>query len=620
MFVIGTAGHVDHGKSTLVRALTGIDPDRLQEEKDRGMTIDLGFAWLKLPSGREVSIVDVPGHERFIKNMLAGVGGIDLALLVVAADESVMPQTREHLAILDLLQVRSGLVAVTKRDLVDEEWLELVISEVEETLKPTTLKNAPIVAVSSNSGEGLPLLLATMDQLLEQTTERQDRGRPRLPIDRVFTISGFGTVVTGTLLDGRLAAAQEVEILPGGLRSRVRGVQTHRHKVEFAEPGSRTAVNLTGLATTELSRGDVLTTPGWLRPTTAVDVHLRAVADLAKPIAHNSRVTFHSGAAEVPGRVRLLDAQELLPGASSWAQIKLSAPVAIVKGDYFVIRSSDATLGGGVAVEPAAKRHRRFHEATLDRLETLEQGTPEEVLIQTLSQIEPAEQRALLEHAGLEASIAAGGLRNALAAGDVIALGAASAQPNTYLITRGGWSALSDRTRTIAAAYHAQFPLRSGLPKEELKSRLKLAGRLFNEAFARFLAEGTLLENGGVHLPHFQVQLAPRQQAEAGAFLEALRSNPFSPPTDVLPEPELLNALVEQGKAVRVADGVFFDAAAYGEMVERVRAHLVEHGKITVAEVRDIFNTSRKYALALMEHLDEIKITRRMGDERVLRT
>ncbi|HEX2171721.1 MAG TPA: selenocysteine-specific translation elongation factor [Dehalococcoidia bacterium] len=376
MFVIGTAGHIDHGKSTLVQALTGIDPDRLREEKARGMTIDLGFAWLKLPSGREVSVVDVPGHERFIKNMLAGVGGIDLAVLVIAADEGVMPQTSEHLAILDLLQVRSGVVAITKSDLVDADWLGLVTADVEEAIAGTTLAQAPIVPVSAITGAGLPELKQAIDALLETTPQRQDLGRPRLPIDRVFTIAGFGTVVTGTLTDGILTVGQEVEILPDGRRTRIRGLQTHKHKVERVEPGSRVAANLVGVSTEELHRGNVLTRPGWLRPSQAADVHLRVINWLDRSVGHNLNVTFHSGANEVPAKLRLLDQDEVLPGDSGWAQVRFAEPIPLVKGDYFIIRSPEQTLAGGQIVEPHAKRHRRFHSGTIDRLVTLEAGTP----------------------------------------------------------------------------------------------------------------------------------------------------------------------------------------------------------------------------------------------------
>jgi len=307
MFVLGTAGHIDHGKSVLVQALTGIDPDRLREEKERGMTIDLGFAWLKLPSGREVGIVDVPGHERFIKNMLAGVGGIDLALLIVAANEGVMPQTKEHLAILDLLGVKRGTVVITKKDLVDEEWLSLVTMEVEELIKPTTLSEAPIVTISALTGEGLPSLISAIDELLSSTEPRRDIGRPRLSIDRVFTISGSGTVVTGTLIDGSLSRGQEVEILPPSLKTRLRGLQTHKARIDTASPGSRVATNLTGVATLQLKRGDVLTNPGWLVPTTMLDAKLRLLPYLRRPLRHNATVSFHTGTAEAMAKVRMLD-------------------------------------------------------------------------------------------------------------------------------------------------------------------------------------------------------------------------------------------------------------------------------------------------------------------------
>jgi len=326
MSCIGTAGHIDHGKSTLVKALTGIDPDRLAEEKERGMTIDLGFAWLKLPGGREVSIVDVPGHESFIKNMLAGVGGIDAALLVIAADEGIMPQTREHLAILDLLRVQRGIVVLTKADLVDEEWLELVREEVAEYLLPTTLAHAPIVPVSAYTMQGIPDLLAQLEQMLATSQERQNIARPRLPVDRVFTLTGFGTIVTGTLLDGNFKMGQEVEILPQGLKTRIRGLQTHQHKMEIAQPGSRVAINLANVSRTDLSRGDVVALPGQLRPTMLIDAHIQLLADAPRPLTHNTLVDLYSGSQEVPARVRLLDVEELQPGKSAWVQLRLSRP------------------------------------------------------------------------------------------------------------------------------------------------------------------------------------------------------------------------------------------------------------------------------------------------------
>ena len=301
MYVIGTAGHVDHGKSLLVEALTGIDPDRLREEKERGMTIDLGFAWLTLPSGRQVSIVDVPGHERFIKNMLAGAGGVDLALLVIAADEGVMPQTREHLAILDLLRVRSGVIAITKRDLVEPDFLEIVSTDALELVEGTTLAGSPLVACSTVTGEGLDELRRVLDEQLEATPPKRDIGRPRLPVDRSFTIQGFGTVVTGTLIDGAFEVGQEVEIVPaaaiGGatLRARIRGLQNHREQIERALPGRRTAANLAGIAKDDVRRGQVLVLPGSVVPATAIDVRLRALAHLKRPLRHNAELTLHTG-------------------------------------------------------------------------------------------------------------------------------------------------------------------------------------------------------------------------------------------------------------------------------------------------------------------------------------
>src|SRR6266849_1327717 len=336
MSCIGTAGHIDHGKSTLVKALTGIDPDRLAEEKERGMTIDLGFAWLKLPGGREVSIVDVPGHESFIKNMLAGVGGIDAALLVVAADEGVMPQTREHLAILDLLQVPRGVVALTKSDLVDAEWLELVQEEIAELLRPTTLAGANIVAVSAYSGQGLPELLAELERVLDESLSRKNIARPRLPIDRVFSLTGFGTVVTGTLLDGIFKVGQEVEILPQGLKTRVRNLQMHKQQIEVAQPGSRIAINLPNIACADLARGNVVGLPSQLYTTLLCDARISLLADAARPLVHNTMVDFYCGSQEIPARVRLLDVEELQPGNHAWVQLRLSRPAVVVRHDRFI--------------------------------------------------------------------------------------------------------------------------------------------------------------------------------------------------------------------------------------------------------------------------------------------
>ncbi len=620
MHVIGTAGHVDHGKSTLVEALTGIDPDRLREEKERGMTIDLGFAWLELPSGNETSIVDVPGHERFVNNMLAGVGGIDLALLVVAADESVMPQTREHLAILDLLRIERGLVAVTKKDLVDEDWLSLVVADVEDLLKGTTLEGSPVVTVSATTRDGLPELVGTIDRLLQEAGPRKDLGRPRLPIDRAFTMSGFGTVVTGTLIDGRLEAGQEVELVLGGTATRVRGLQTHRRKLEEATPGSRVAVNLSGVSPDRINRGEVLTVPGWLRPSSAMDVRLSVIPDAPRPVRHNMFVTVHTGSSEVLAQVRLLEGDRAEVGETTWAQLKLSEPLAIMKGDYFVIRSNRATLGGGNIVDPRPRRHRRRHAPILERLAVMEMGSEREILLKSIELSEPGEFRALVNRANLDPADAGAELEAMVSEGAAVALGKKKIGPGVLLYTAAGWAAVSDRARKALEDYYREHPLRKGEPKEEFRSRMGMTPSVFNAVFARLQEEGVAVEDGTmVRLPDRERKLTGAQQEAADAYLARLEAGRFSPPTDAEIGPEILNLLADDGQVVKVSENVVFSASVYQEMVERIRTHIAERGEITVAEVRDLFDTSRKYALALMDHLDHQRITRRVGDARVLR-
>jgi selenocysteine-specific elongation factor len=427
MHVIGTAGHVDHGKSTLVEALTGSHPDRLKEEREREMTIDLGFAWFTLSTGEPISVIDVPGHEDFIKNMLAGVGGIDAALLVVAADEGVMPQTREHLSILHLLHITRGVVALTKVDMVDDEdWLELVTADVAETLEATSLAGAPIVPVSARKGTGLKELLQTLAQVLEETPTRRDLDRARLPVDRAFSIQGFGTVVTGTLSDGRLRVGDEVEILPGGERVRIRGLQTHKQKVETAVPGSRVAVNLGGVSVEDLRRGDVVARPGWLRPTRMIDVQLYLLPDAPRALRHNMVMSFYTGASEFQANIRLLGIQALEPGQTGWAQLVLDGPAVVAKHDRFILRqpSPSLTVGGGVIIDAhPARRHRRFRPEVVKRLETLAHGTPDEIMLAALQRVEPAEARAVIKGSTLGDGAAAA-LASLLADGTVVALGA----------------------------------------------------------------------------------------------------------------------------------------------------------------------------------------------------
>jgi selenocysteine-specific elongation factor len=615
MFVLGTAGHIDHGKSLLVQALTGIDPDRLREEKERGMTIELGFAWLKLPSGREIGIVDVPGHERFVKNMLAGVGGIDLALLVVAANEGVMPQTREHLAILDLIGVKRGVVAITKKDLVDEDMLSLVKMDVEEIISGTTIAGAPVIAVSSVTKEGLPELLQVIDAQLDKTEPRKDTGRPRLPIDRIFTIAGAGTVVTGTLIDGSLNVGEEVEIVPSGLKSRIRGLQTHKEKVTSSSPGTRTAVNLVGINTTEISRGDVVTTPGWLKPTALVTVELKLIGYLKRPLPHAAEVSFHTLAAETMAKVRLLEGDDLKPGETTLAQFTLEKPLAILKGDRYIIRSPMETLGGGGIIDARAKRLRRFRPEVIENLKKRASGAGDEAVLALLETRQPLDLTALTAQSNLLLEEALSAVESLALEGRLKIIGEAEKR---LLFTAKGWQALTEKVASALAEYHRKYPLRPGMPKAELTTRIKL-GSYLNAAVAGLISQGALAEEGSaLRLPAHQVKVTPAQQARIDVFLKSLAASPFSPPSDTIPEPDLVALLAGQGKIVKVAEGIVFSKAAYDEMLAKISAHIKAKGKITLGEARDMFATSRKYAQALLEYFDAVKITRRTGDDRVL--
>jgi selenocysteine-specific elongation factor len=621
MYVIGTAGHVDHGKSTLVKALTGIDPDRLPEEKEREMTVDLGFAWMTLPSGREVSIVDVPGHERFIKNMLAGVGGIDVALLIVAADESVMPQTREHLAILDILQIRRGLVVITKTDLVDEEMVELVKAEVEDALEGISFQGCPMVGVSAYTGEGLDNLRAAMDQTLDETESRKDLGRPRLPVDRCFSISGFGTVVTGTLIDGVLAVGQEVELVPSGRRGRIRGLQSHKNKVDHTQPGVRLAVNVSGLSRSDIQRGEIVTTPGWLRPTRRLDARLRMVREASHALRHNEGVTFHLFTSESTARVRLLDVDRLTPGAESLVQILLRDSLPMVKGDFFVIRSAEHTLGGGQVVDPnPRRRHRRFNPEVMERLMMLDQGTGEDILLSVAEQWGPCDLNTLSRRSNLPQLEVLERIHQLASQGSVVVLGILGSDNDAVVFSSQGWDILKSKIFVALQTYHNQYPLRPGVPVQEVRSRLSQSQPVFTKSLARLTSEGYVVEAGqSLHLPDYQVSLTPPLERQAEAFLAALERDPYSPSSDQPLDPELLGALIDSGKVIKVNESVVFAASAYREMADKIIAHLGAGGSITVAEARTMFNSSRKYMMPLLEYLDQQRVTRRVGDERVLR-
>jgi len=647
MRVIGTAGHVDHGKSTLVQALTGTHPDRLKEEREREMTIDLGFAWLtlppspNLPAGEEVGIVDVPGHRDFIENMLAGVGGIDAALFVVAADEGVMPQTREHLNILNILQIGAGVVALTKVDMVpDEDWLGLVSEDIRQVLTDSVLADAPIIPVSARTGKGIEQLKQALGACLAGQPQRLDFGRPRLPVDRVFTIAGFGSVVTGTLVDGVLRIGDELEILGAvrqGLRGRVRGLQTHKKKESQAVPGSRTAVNISGVNMEDLQRGCVIAHPGDYLETRRIDVRFRLLPDVSQALEHNTTVKLFIGAAEKTARIRLLGTEKLPPGEEAFLQLELESPVVAVRGDHYILRrpSPGETLGGGTVIDAQpSRRHKRFSQDVISRLETLTRGTPAEMLLQALASLNIAQLQEAIVRANLDETSAVNAINELRQSRQIVAIESdppdQSASPTDVLprsalvSSRSYWNSQLERAEREVSSYHQLYPLRLGMPKEELKSRLRMTPRFFNHILRFLFAQERLRENGPLlALPDFSVRFTTAQQRQIDNLLAKFAASPFSPPSikECAAEigDDLLNALIDTGVLVSLSSEVVFRVDDYKTMVLSLRKLITENGPITAAQVRDHFNTSRRYALAFLEHLDMIGVTQREGDYRRLK-
>ena len=632
--IIGTAGHIDHGKTTLVRALTNIDTDRLKEEKERGITIELGFAYFDLPSGRRAGIVDVPGHERFIKNMLAGAGGMDLVLLVVAADEGVMPQTVEHLHILSLLKVKKGIIAVTKADLVEDEWLELVMMEIRERVQDSFLADAPIIPVSAVTRAGLDELVATMDHLMDDVSAKDSHLPFRLPVDRVFTMQGFGTVITGTLASGTVKVGDTVEIMPRQLTARVRGVGVHGKQVPAAEAGQRTALNLAGVSVEQIERGDVLAAPGTLRPTLMLDVRLSLLKDVDRPLVNRERVRVYAQTAEILGRVVLLDAELLLPGDSAFAQIRLEAPLALWAGDRFVLRSYSpmVTIGGGSVLDPRPAKRKRFREQGINELSVLESGTAPAILEQYLARhsadaLTDRELLALVSRPGPELEEA---LETLLASEYAISV---RADDRAYVFHKSFVTDLGNKLQQQLSAYHRRFPLRAAMPREELRSRLfpRSSSRLFAALLLELVAEAPLdLTARGVLARGFTVQYAGRWQRPVEQLRKVHAEAPFTPPTlDEAPEllglspddcRELFEALAEDGTFVKVNDSQFFHRDAVCEAVARIERHFATAPSLTLAEFRTLIDSSRKHALPLLEFFDKCRFTLRSGEVRVLNT
>ena len=617
MRVIGTAGHVDHGKSTLVQRLTGIDPDRLAEEKARALTIDLGFAWLTLPDGETLGIVDVPGHRDFIENMLAGVGGIDAALLVVAADEGVMPQTREHLAILDLLGIDAGLVALTRVDLVDDpEWLELVKEDVLELLDGTCLADAPMVPVSATTDVGINELLDCLGTVLATRQERQDAGQPRLPVDRVFTMSGFGTVVTGTLTGGALHVGDEIELQPGFLSGRIRGLQSYQQKVQSALPGTRVAVNISGLAKATIARGHVLSKPGLLRSTTLADVTFRYLSTASRPLRHNAEVKLFSGTAETSARVRLLSGDELTPGASGWLQLRLARPVPLAYNDRFILRrpSPAETIGGGVVIDPHPGRNwKRNQTQVLRRMQINAEGSPAQRLALAAGGRKPRTRSELQLASGFGSAALETALADALQQNLLVAL----AGPRW--LARSDWQALTQQLQALLADFHRHYPLRRGMPREAVRSQLRLEQTTLTALIEQDVAVDS--EDDVVRLSAHEIRFTQQQQDQADRLMTLLQENPYTPPSwteaVAVTGEELLGALLESGAIVRVAPEILFGVAAWRELVRAVLEIIERDGSVSASQLRDRFGTSRKYAIGLLESLDDARVTRRREDVRV---
>ncbi len=622
-FIVGTAGHVDHGKSSLIRALTGIETDRLPEEQARGLSIDLGFAHLELPGDIVAGIVDVPGHERFLKNMLAGVGGYDLGMLVVDAQEGVMPQTREHLEILELLETRAGLVALTKIDTVDDEFAELVEEDLRAYLQATFLKNAPIVRVSSKTGAGLDELKATLGKLLQSLTPRNRKAPFRMPVDRVFVKTGFGSVVTGSLWSGTLRKGDPVVVLPQGLETRVRGLQVHSQAVEEALAGQRVAVNLTGIEAAALGRGQWIAPPGLLTPTDRLDARLKLLPKLPRPLKHRSRIRFYSGTSETLGMALLLESDVLQPGATGLVQVVLDEPVVLQQGDRFVLRdfTSQYTLGGGEVLDPAPARHKRGDAAAVESLRRREGGGPEDALLEILRKASGGTrtagalaqelQRPLLEVEGL--------VQTLKASGEVVVLGKSIALSSLAI-------ALEDRLAAVFQKLETGAPWKVGWRKEEI---LRLVAsdtpKLAEEVLAELGRTGQIQDRNGFlsSLSHAPT-LAPSQQKQLDRLEEVLRAGGFCPPDwDVaLAEAgsgSVLEAfLLESGRGVKLAPNMVFLEETLARAREMLAAAIPERGPLGASEVRELLGTTRKFLIPMLEYFDRTHFTQRDGDKRIL--
>jgi len=630
--VLGTAGHIDHGKTTLIKALTGVDCDRLKEEKERGITIELGFTSMALPGGSEISIVDVPGHEKFVHHMVAGATGLDLVALVIAADEGIMPQTREHLDICKLLRVKKGLVALTKIDLVEKDWLDLVKEEVQEFVKGTFLEGAAIVPLSSTTGEGLPAFLAEVDRLAQEVEERSPEGLFRLPIDRVFTIKGFGTVVTGTVISGTASVGDTLEVLPRGLEAKVRGIQAHGKPVESATAGLRAGINLQGLETGDIDRGNVLVLSQTLKPTAVLDVAFQLLSSAPKPLKHRTRIRLHLGTAELLGRVIPLGREEVKPGEEAFMQIRLEEPIMALPGDHFVIRSYSPllTIGGGEVLDAFPSRHKRLSQQVKEEMEILEKGSDDEKIRVRLLKAGPAGlswpdlmMRTNLLPAKLKSRV------EALAGtGGILRY---NGDRLRYIHPQ----VMADLKRfclDYLKEFHRKNPLQPGAMKEELKSKLPphADSRLFNHLLSALTGEKKIImEKETVRLSAHTISLKEEEKDLRKKMVLLYAQGKLQPPLIkevaaelAVSESELkpvLQLLVKEGTLVKVKEDLYFHLQAMQEMEAKLIQFLQQNKEMAPTQFKEISQVSRKFAIPLMEHFDAKKLTMRIGDKRVLR-
>jgi selenocysteine-specific elongation factor len=630
--ILGTAGHIDHGKTSLIKAVTGIDTDRLKEEKLRGITIELGFASLDLPSGQHLGIVDVPGHEKFVKNMVAGATGIDIVVMVIAADEGVMPQTREHMEICTLLDVKHGMVVLSKIDMVDEEWLELALEDVRDFTRGSFLEETPIAPVSSTTGQGIEAFIKALDELCAQVPERPPSTLFRLPVDRVFTMKGFGTVITGTLISGKVRVGDDIEIYPSGITSKVRGVQVHNQSVNEASAGMRTAVNFQGLEKSAVNRGEILSNPGVLKSSYMIDIQAHFLKSNQKPIKNRTRVRFHTGTSEILGNLVLLDREELLPGDNCAVQIRLDSPVALVKDDRYVIRSYSPirTIGGGQVLNPLPRKHKRFKSEITEGLSGLAQKIPEEIISYHLRQSE--HQGVSFNDLKIMANVPEKQLENTmqnmLSKRNVILVD----KENRSFIHGDSFDNLKQDTISHLEKYHTTNPLRAGMPKEELKSKFPdlMGPKLFNLVFNQLAKDTEIIQEGEtVRLAKHKISLQVDQADARNKILSTYSSNGLTPPyfkelaksldMETSQARDVLKLLMDEGLLVKVKEDLYFHKEAMEGFKKKLVDFLTANEEITTPQLKDMAGVSRKYLIPLIEYFDAKNVTIRVGDVRKLR-